>query len=500
MANMAKKKKRLSNAESRAAYEQREQARLAKKHRRYRNIWLGIGGGICAAGLVIGGCIGVQKLVVRNGYCLHDHIAAQTEHYEINSAMLSYYFSQAKTSYDLFLKDNPNEEGYDPKVSLREQEYKEGTTWFDFLMDSTMSSIEQTLKTCEAAYDAGFTLSAERQEEVRKDAAAVDLSALQKGVTREDVEQVMQMQAIARDYQQQRYDEIKITNEEIKTEAEKNERDYQMFSILCYTFEWQQGEIMAGSEAGRNKALARADALAACKSKEEFEEYVKDYLEKETEYSAESREQQLRAMRLTTGYASYNDEVQKWVEGAKPFDTYIYKPENGTFAEVMMLLDRPALDNSECVDLRVIYLPASAYNNDIDATVKIAEQLMQECDKAEDSRTAFIERAGKYSMQANASSGGLIEGYSRVRTTYGAETADWLFEAGRKQGDMFLCKRESAVIIAYYEAENERCGWQNQAYSKLLNNRIGALSAELASHGNFESRAEYRNDVREVLS
>lgn len=453
-----------------------QEARLRRKHEDYRNQWLYTGfgiGGVLLLGCALYGFVNAGSVV---GGDLHKSVAAETEHCQVSAAMLAYYFQEHADSYLAYAASDSSAAAFNPEQPLDQQYYdaESQTTWYSFLMSNTMNTVQNTLKTCEAAYAAGYTLPEDVQAEIEKDADETDLSHYLSGVTREDVAQVMTMQMIARYYPEEAGREIAVTDAEIEAEAKANPESYEMFSMLCFTFGWEEGDT-AGEQAARDHAQALADTVGTA----EYEAYARDYMENEEQLPAESIERRLIAMRMTSGYSSYTDEVQTWIRSAKPGETYLLESPQLHYIEVLRLETEPKLDDSDCVDLRVIYL-APAEGETIDDTRRLAQNLMQQCKDAGGTPESFASLAAQYSKNSVlAASGGLVEGYSRIRTTYGAETAEWAFESGRRQGDMFLCERDAAVILAYYQGENARCGWENQVSAALLKQKNDALSAKL---------------------
>ena len=462
------KQRRSTNRQSEEA---RQAAKLARKHAEYRRQWrdtfLGLGG----AALIGFGVYGAANAGSILSGDIHKAIVAETEHCQVNAAMLAFYYQEHVDSYLTYADSYPDAACFDREQSLKQQYFDEtqGQTWYDYLMTTTMNTVQTTLRGCEAAYAAGYTLPEDVQAEIEEDAAAIDLSHYQPGLTREEVKQVMTLQMTARHYEQSVYQAVSVTDEEIEAEAKANPQDYEMFSMLCFTFDWEDGDA-EGEQAARN----HAEALAACGTPEEFLQYAKTYMEQKG-LSEKDIEQRMMAMRMTSGYDSYNEDVYDWMQTAKPNATFTLDGSQARYMEVLMLETEPALDTSDCVDLRVIYLSGSA-----EQTEPQAESIVQECKDAGSTPEAFASLVQQYSGNMTAAAnGGLVEGYSRIRTTYGAETAEWAFEAGRKQGDMFICMRENAAIIAYYEGTNARCGWENQVYAALLQQKNEAISEEL---------------------
>lgn len=457
---------------------QREQARLARKHADYKNRWLGIGFGIGGAALLCFALYGfVTADAVRSGD-LHKSIPAQSDHCQVTSAMLSYYLREHADSYLAYAAETPGAAAFDPEKPLRAQMYNEaeGTTWYEFLMETTMNTVQETLRNCEAAYRAGYELPEDVQQQIAKDAAETDLTKYQAGVTEEDVASVMTLQMTSRLYMEEAKSEIAVTEEEVQAEAKADPKTYELFSMLIYSFSWDENDA-----AGEQAARKHAEELAACKTPEAFTDYVRQYMEQEEQLPAETAAQRLNGMHMTAGYSSYNEDTQKWLETAKPYDTFTLDGSQARYMEVIMLETEPALDTSDCVDLRIIYLTESTQGS-MDAAKTLAANIQQACKDSGGTPESFAKLAQQYSESSTtAANGGLVEGYSRIRTTYGTETTEWAFSADRKQGDMFLCERETAVIIAYYEGKNDRCGWENQIYAALLRQKNDALLSGVSS-------------------
>ena len=218
--------KKKSNAKKRANAPrmneaQREQARLARKHADYKNRWLGIGFGIGGAALLCFALYGfVTADAVRSGD-LHKSIPAQSDHCQVTSAMLSYYLREHADSYLAYAAETPGAPVFDTEKPLRAQMYNEaeGTTWYEFLMETTMNTVQETLRNCEAAYRAGYELPEDVQQQIAKDAAETDLTKYQAGVTEEDVASVMTLQMTSRLYMEEAKSEIAVTDEEVQAEA-----------------------------------------------------------------------------------------------------------------------------------------------------------------------------------------------------------------------------------------------------------------------------------------
>lgn len=470
---MSKKK------QTRQTSKQTEQQRLDKKHAYIRRKWRNAVLAVCGAGLIAAAGFGISKAgSIRSGD-LHGAVTAETSHYQVNAAMLAYYYQEHIDSYLEYVSANPGMPVFDAALPLEQQYYDDAQTktWREFFMESTLSTVSQTLQACEAAYEAGYTLPAETLEQIKTDAAATDLSRYQSGVTEADVAAVMELQMIGRRYQQDAYAAVSVPEEALAPELEANRENYVRFGLSTFTFTWETLD-----DPQKAVGEAHAEEMSHCTTYADFTAYAKNYMEEEDDLTPEIIAQRLRAMDLMVGYSSCSDDIKAWVQTAKVGDTYIYEPEGALFAEVLMLTSLPAPDEGECVDMRVIYLPSSLHGGNLDETLATAQTIIESCKEAGSTSASFAQLAAQYSADSTtASNGGLIEGYSCNRTDYGTETAEWAFAAGRAQGDMFICERENAAVVAFYEGKNALCGWQNQVRAKLTQEQYSELTAAMTA-------------------
>lgn len=94
----------------------------------------------------------------RSGILLHNRVAMSSEHFEVNNAMMDYYYVELEKSFFASGTDYLKRIGVDPNKSLKEQKYQGDTTWFDYLMQTVTSNNEQMLVLLEEATAQGMTL------------------------------------------------------------------------------------------------------------------------------------------------------------------------------------------------------------------------------------------------------------------------------------------------------------------------------------------------------
>lgn len=473
--NQQKSKNKLTEAQESARNskraEQRAQAELKRKKKQKIQI-ASVGG--AAAVLLIGGGILWYNTGSR---ALRRKVIAKTENYEVTAAMFACYFRQCADSYLRYAEQDSSMTVFDKNVSLKEQEYSNGVTWYDMFLDNTMSTIKLNLQYAEAALADGYTLSEEDEATVQDLAENADLSRYQKGVRRSDMEKATRLTILADSYQKAAKEKISVSDDEVQNYYNAHQDAYMTASTLAYSFPWSPEGIISGDYAEHDAAAEQAEKLGKCKTQQEFTDFVFHYLTEEKEVERSEAEQMAADLTITDTIKQFPDEVQKWINGgAKPGETFVWPREDQCYASVYMLRDTPAADDSKTVDLRVIYLSASTYG-DIDKAIEAANLMQSDVKTADDPSEMFANLAKEYSSDGSTySKGGLVTGYSATRTTYGDEIAAWAFDRERQHGDMTVIARTSAVLLAYYENPNEKTGWENQVRGDLYQKKVDEFS------------------------
>lgn len=444
--------------------EKKARADAAKKKKIMKLAAAGVGG-LAVIGLAV---FGITRLAGGSG-AARRKIIAETEHYQVTAAMFACYFRQCADSYLAYAEANSELSVFDPNVSLKEQEYSNGESWYDQFMDNTMSTVQKNLQLCEAAYAAGFELDDAQLERADNIVASDDLSRYQNDVRKSDLLEATKITLLADQYQKKVNGEISVSDEEADAYYQENQADYLSASVLGYSFPWSPEGMISGDTTDHDAAFEAAEGLAACKTQQEFSDYVYRYLTDKKEFSREEAEQVAAGLKITRFIRDYPDDVRAWIEGgAKRCETQTFPQENQCYTTVYMLCDEPAPDDSRTVDFRVIYLSAADYDGAENAKA-FANELREEIEAAGGTSDAFAEQAYQYSEDAETyPNGGLVSGYSAVRTTYGEEISAWVFDRERKQGDMTVVVRSGAVLLAYFEGANAETGWQNQVREDLL--------------------------------
>lgn len=91
---------------------------------------------------------------------LRTYTAMKTENFEVTGSMFAYYFFTFGPMYvSNITEEELSERGFDENKPLKKQKYDSNRTWYDYICEYVVSEIENTLVWCEAALDAGITLT-----------------------------------------------------------------------------------------------------------------------------------------------------------------------------------------------------------------------------------------------------------------------------------------------------------------------------------------------------
>lgn len=455
---------------------------------------------LCAAGaVVLGGTVfAAVKLIEKDGYQLRNSIALESEHFYVTNAMLGYYFDNA---YVNFLKANEGAENAnlpDTSRSLKEQQFTEDETWYEYFMQASLYGLENTLKACENAYAAGYELSDEIKEECKQEAAAYQSDTLLKGVQAEDIASTLELQKLSSAYYNYAVDNISISEDELQEYCESHINNYRRCKTLCYSIAWTDETDVAeeGDTAVRlnyEQAKGVAENLAKTENSADFLDFVYDFLVEVKNKDEETAQNITDACLISSTMDGYSDEMIHWMTKAKTKvnDTYIVENKELSTFTVYMMIELPTLDESDTVDLRVICLAASKYDTEEDAMAS-AQELLDKWQSEGGGEELFAQYAKEYSGDLMTYSfGGLASGYSFNTKTYGEDLHKWAFDKARKAGDTGVFMTTNASVAAYFVGDNERNAFEAAAYSSLYQNKVDAISEAREQYSVVQYDATY---------
>jgi hypothetical protein len=239
--------------------------------------------------------------------------AAQTEDFEMDGAMASYfvhsyyssYVQQYEEMYSSLISSSKltayDFMGIDPNVSLKKQvkDKTTGETWFQYFAGEAKTQMEEIMVYCQAAKIAGVSLEKEELDAIESEIRMLDIyaqiygyslnsyiaSMYGKGVREKDVRRAMELSSLASKFAQQIQDGYHdaATMETVEKFFNENKNDYITADYLSYVFtakkdtkETDADKAKTDYEALKIEIAEYAEALAGKETAEDFKAYVKE--------------------------------------------------------------------------------------------------------------------------------------------------------------------------------------------------------------------------------
>lgn len=429
---------------------------------------------IAVAVLIIG--VLAFNLIANTGILMRIGTPMSSANYKITGAMMNYFYG---TTYQSVLNSMGEYASYfvDTNKSLKKQTYMDGTqTWHDYILSSTVSQCNEMLVLAEAARAAGMSLTEEDIKTLDDSMASLEEAAAYynflsanaflaaqygAGVKEKDVRQAMELSILAGKYVDKIESEIDVTDDEINTYFDEHKEDYTYVALRQYTFS-EDGITTTTDEekaALKEELKKHADELAACKTVEEFEAYLTEYLKGQAADGEEVTESEITSVLNSTKYAEYADresEQGKWAFSAdtKVGDTKVIENTEKIAYTVYMLEKSEFRIEDKTRNIRHILFMTANYENE-DAAMAKAEEVLAEFEAGEKTEEAFAALAEKYSEDPGSNTnGGLYENVFEGDMV--PEFDEWLYDDERKAGDHgIVLAADTGAHIMYYVGEGE---------------------------------------------
>ncbi len=463
--------------EGRAAEKEAMKVMLAKKAKKKKTTTIVTS--IIAAVLVLCLAAGfIYQTVYQSAYSRGDiqrgTVVMQTENYTVDATMMSYYFF---TQYNTFVNNYSSyvtSIGLDPNVSLRRQDstFQSGSTWFEYFCDQTSAQVKEMLYLAEKALAAGMKLEEADQKTIQtaldsyKEFAKENSYKEDKifsmvfgtGVQESDVRKCLELSALADKFYKDYNGKLVYTDAEIEQYYKDNIKTYLYVDYYTYDVEAKDTK----DSATYADAKARADALAAVKSGEDFAKWVeadirantpitKDYTKEDLE---DHIEETLAGLKLNKVTRVTDNAASTWMfDTAKVGETYIEDDESGTYT-VYYLTATPYRDESATKNIRQLVFTKASYDKDLAKAKAAAEDVMKKLKDEGLTDDAFLTYAAEYSEDGNtAGTGGLCENFAA--NDFDTAVSAWAFKEGRAAGDFELVEITDGYAICYFIGEGE---------------------------------------------
>lgn len=449
---------------------------------------------ICAIVVVVALVGGITYGVVHtklkdNGVLLHRDIALSSENYEINNAMMMYYF---QNNYAAFVSQYQNYLSYyglDTSKSLKEQNYPgtsaDGGTqsWYDYFMTSTRDQVKQTLVLAEAAKASGLTLTEDEEKNITEAIQKLTLENFAPGLTENDVRLCMQIATLAENYQEQVQDAIECTDADIDQYYTEHKNDYDICDYRMYTFNYKSEDSEEEEAATLTKEQAKkyADELAACNTEDAFVAWLSNYFTNTLKTEADKLQTELDGTK-TEGFAyseNYDGTEFLFNSETKALQTKVLENEDDNSYKVYMLITPRHKDTTLLKNVRHILFRADSEDEKAMAEAKTkADEALAKWKNEGATEDKFAELAKELSSDSSASDGGLIEDISKGQMVEAFE--NWCFDATRKTGDTGIVQTEYGYHVMYF-VKNGVAKWKSDVEATYRSEKYSEKYKEFES-------------------
>ncbi len=459
-------------AEAQAAEEKQAREASAKKSSSKKVLAIA---GITAASVALVGCLTFAGVGIYNKFGVKPVV--YTENTKVDTKVMTCIYKDMVNMYisNYGAETLLNNYGMDVSKPLNEQPYPfdETVTWFDMLMDQSLSAMQQQLVIYDAANAAGHTLTERELQQIEDQVAATDLSTYGNGVTEADLRKALEIQMMSSSYYAYYMNNTNFTDEELEEYYNANALAYQTCGLGGFSVNYVNDESEEGAVGlPQDEAKAFADKLAAAKSPAQFEEIVADYLVEYDNYTEDELASLLPSLFLDTFTYSPGHELAEWAfGGAKVNETYTISDSSAYY--VYMLTSEPKRDETPTVNVRHILFMNSEDNQ------AAAEAALAEWESGEATEDSFAALANAYSEDGGSNTnGGLYEGVYPGQMV--PEFNDWCFDDARKPGDTGIVQTSYGSHVMYF-SEDGGPMWKATISETLIQEAFSAWYEEQAA-------------------
>ena len=452
--------------------------------------------------IVVTACCLVVFAIRSTGNYLRDRVAVTSEHYDVNNAMMSYFFHDTFNSSKSYYDAYASYIGLNTSMPLRDQTNSQtGQSWYKYFMDGTVENVKSMLVLAEAAKAAGVELTdienARIDEAIDNLAKYAELSKVSTekfihetyglGVKEGDVRDALKIYFLSQKFYYQTLSGIEVTTEEINKHYEENTDDYMILDYKVYSFKDTEKKVLP--------AVRKGELLAEAKTPEQFDEILRDLIA--VDFTDEDKLDAAIKGTLKEGVTLVEkQEYSKWLfeDGRKVGDTKVIKADDGTVS-VYMLVTEPHRDESATKDVRHILFSFSNYESKEECKAA-AEAVLKKFKEDGASEEKFAELAALYSTDSGSSSnGGLYENVAEGQMVEPFEK--WLFDDSRKVGDCDIVETTYGYHIMYYVGEG-RPQWEASIFEELRSDKLSEISKEFTKKYPINVDSNRLNNIPDV--
>lgn len=399
--------------------------------------------------------------------------------------------------------------GLDTSVSLKEQDYNEEQTWFDYLLEQAYSALSDVSALTSAAKEAGYTISEEGQANIDEMIASVKSAADQYGITEASYlnyaygrymtpsafKKAVTEYCLAQDYAANVLENIEVSEEDMDTYYQENAAALDTFDYEAYlltinleteyddegnaldfdpeelaaaqeTLKTQADQLQAAVEAGDEEEVASVVAETGASDLSNLSSSSLSYYNFGTWLSDEARE---------AGDVGLVEETRTDSNEEEYLYGYYVVKFNGR-----------SLDDYHGVDFYNLLIQADTITSeDEDTDTASTDTTTAETEYDWDTALSEIEAleeqwladggdAESFLAMAEENTDGSTTSYTNVaKDSQNAEVNDWLFNTQHEVGDYEIIQDETlhGYRLVYFNGYNDLAYWQTVAKSAIQSER-----------------------------
>lgn len=511
----ASSKKKLRNELEAAKLTERQLAeqKEAKKVKLYTTAFVVV----LAAILVIAITIGVTQFISTSGIREKNTVAMTVGANELSNADLNYYYIDVINNFYSQNGSYASLLGLDVTKPLNEQDYsaETGETWADYFASAAKSNATAVYALCDAAAEAGHTLTEEEAASVDSIISNMELYASMygytdikgylkamygNGATEEGFRKYVEMSTLATSFQNAYTEALTYTDADLRAAEEENFHKYSSFAYNYYylgTSRFLEGGTTAEdgttTYSDEEKAAAVAAAEEAAKTLTSAEITTAAELDAAINALPINAEAEVASTRYEAqAYTSIAADIANWLSDSarKEGDlTYIANTTtdadgNETISGYYVVRYESVNDNSFALkNARHILVSfqggttdestgATVYSEEEKADAKTAaQQLLTEWKAGEATEASFAGLAAEKSDDTGSTAnGGLYEDIYPKQMVAAFE--DWCYDDSRKPGDTGVVETEYGCHVMYFVGDSSTTYRDFQIRSDLRSNDV----------------------------
>lgn len=398
-----------------------------------------------------------------------------TDNYSFSKGEMAYlynYVYSQSASYLSYL-------GVDTTKSLKDQQYSEDTTWFDYMMQQAVNYAKDFLLFCEDAKARGIALTDEDTAKISEELTAVDKAAKDGGfdsveayfqasfgatLTRAEYENFLQKSTLAYKVYADITGSYSFTDAQIQEHYDTNMNDFKSVDFLTYSFSKNEANNITDED-----AIKYAKELSATTSTDAFNAYVKNYIETTTSEEAKATldidAEMAKLQSLNVKYTQ-GDAVSEWAfaDGTAVNQTFVSDDAESGVHTVYLLTKAPTRNDNITVNVRHILLTATTYKTD-EATKAFADDLVSQWKAGDATEESFAALATQYTEDTGSkANGGLYENVAPGEMV--TQFNDWIFDTNRKAGDVDVVKTDYGYHVMYFVSGGSPV-WKNDVVASM---------------------------------